>query len=559
MEYPLFKFGQPAVKYIEIDESIVPIPQNLESPEGILAFIDQEWGALNTPIEINTTQDFYDNFGEIPSLFTSPKGSDYLPQILTQRLQGQVPMYVIRVGNPQLGSALSDYTEYTEYGLPDSQFLTLGQKYQGLFGEDLQIIISKDKLSGQYILSVAKCIKFNDQTSGLNSEFSYLETFMSAEPEDTDIQRTAQFAQLVTYVNENSNFITLEYVIDAVDFIVETLETADTLKIEFVTQFDETTARAKITNKLDYDDVAPITVEEFIQQDSLVCDFSSEQVLTAISNSQDFTDTNGFLFKVIPTLGISEHSSIQQSEGQYTTFLNFILLDIQIPRKNTVVIQDTINSFDVDEQIESLAGTPFDHKGSFMQSYYPWIVAQIDGREQFVPPSYFITNKILTLDQNQPIQGLKFGVIRGRPQRLITEEEQDTLSLAHVNAIMYFPVNELTMQYDEKTRYLANSQLSRLSQRLISIEIEEQVSKQMRQFLFEPLIQLTFDSIQATVDGILTNFQNRGFVYEYRTILDTSQELLDNNMVIITVKFKPMKYLEFVELNFTVRSYQQGV
>lgn len=559
MTQPLLKFGQPQVKYIEIDESIVPVPQNLESPEGILAFIDQEWGELNTPIEIKTTQDFYNNFGEIPSIFTSPKGSDYLPQILQQRLQGQTPMYVIRVGNPQDGFALSDYKEYTEYGLPDSQFLTIGQKHQGLFGKDLSIVISKDRISGQYILSVAKCIKFNEQSTGLNSEFNYLETFISEEPEDTDIQRTEQFNQLVTLVNENSKYITLEYAIDTVDYIVSTLETSDVLKIEFVTQLNETTPRAKITNKLDYDDVSGITVEEYNQQDSLICNFGSEQALTAISNSQDFTDTNGFLFKIIPTLGISEHSSIQQFSGQYTTFLNFILLDIQIPRKNTVVIQDTINSFDVNEQIESLDGTPFDHKASFLQAYYPWIVAQIDGREQFVPPSYFITNKILTLDQNNPIQGLKYGVIRGRPQRIITEAERDILSSANVNSIVYFPVNELTMQYDEKTRYMANSQLSRLSQRLISIEIEEQVSKQMRSYLFEPLVQSTFDSIQATVDGILNSFQNRGYVYEFKNIIDTSQELLDNNMVIVTVKFKPMKFLEFVELNFTVRSYQQGV
>jgi hypothetical protein len=40
---------------------------------------------------------------------------------------------------------------------------------------------------------------------------------------------------LVTLVNENSNYITLEYVIDAVDYIVDTLETTDVLKIEFVT------------------------------------------------------------------------------------------------------------------------------------------------------------------------------------------------------------------------------------------------------------------------------------------------------------------------------------
>jgi hypothetical protein len=44
----------------------------------------------------------------------------------------------------------------------------------------------------------------------------------------------------------------------------------------------------------------------------------------------------------------------------------------------------------------------------------------------------------------------------------------------------------------------------------------------MRQYLFEPLVQNTFDSIQATVDGILLKFKNRGFVFDYRNILDTS-------------------------------------
>lgn len=75
----------------------------------------------------------------------------------------------------------------------------------------------------------------------------------------------------------------------------------------------------------------------------------------------------------------------------------------------------------------------------------------------------------------------------------------------------------------------------------------------------EPLVQETFDAIISTSNKLMEEYVAQHQIYEYKVDLDTSLNLLDNNMVLLTVYFKPMKFLEFVELFFYVRSYQQGV
>ena len=78
-------------------------------------------------------------------------------------------------------------------------------------------------------------------------------------------------------------------------------------------------------------------------------------------------------------------------------------------------------------------------------------------------------------------------------------------------------------------------------------------------YLFENINQQTINGITSTCNIFLDDLVNRNQIYEHLTVVDDSPELVDNNTLGVTVKFKPMKHLEFVELNFMIKSLSSGL
>ncbi|HOZ54906.1 MAG TPA: hypothetical protein PK993_02510 [Clostridia bacterium] len=61
----------PAVKWIEIDDSIVEPYIKTNDIGKTLIFIDTEWGPQNTPVEITSKRQFTETFGSIPDVLES--------------------------------------------------------------------------------------------------------------------------------------------------------------------------------------------------------------------------------------------------------------------------------------------------------------------------------------------------------------------------------------------------------------------------------------------------------------------------------------------------------
>ncbi len=247
---------------------------------------------------------------------------------------------------------------------------------------------------------------------------------------------------------------------------------------------------------------------------------------------------------------------------RYDLWINKLILDILEERKDTIIIGDCQDVLNVVDQQESVTNVFHDIKGSYVALYFPWL-KQMGGQVQVnIPPSFYVTQKQYNVDFWRPIQGINYG---GIPDVVLTtkrinDSQQDYLSDNYINALRFFQFYTPAVNiFEEKTHYKKLSVLARLSQRRTSISIYQEVARAMRQFLMEPLIQSTFDQIVNVTQSIMNVYVARAQIFDYKVDLDTSVELIDNNMVLLTVSFKPMKYLEFIDLTFQVRSYQQGV
>ncbi len=342
---------------------------------------------------------------------------------------------------------------------------------------------------------------------------------------------------------------------------------------------DEPVHRVKGQSLFEYIDGQEIIDQNnitFNPQKSLYVDFQ-QQIEDLIIN-HEVDNPEKFKISTIPTLGISKHSYFLDQETDpdkitYPQFINKWVTDVILGsqqegtgRRDQVVIGDVLDIVkgdgtkdQIDVQIDSVKGVYEDIKGSYVQLYYPWLKGVIDNVETTIPPSFYVISKFYQFEPWETIQGYRRGVIGFiEPQKKIKDEDKDRLQKEYINSIMWYQ-NVGSVIMEERTKYSRLSVLQRLSQRRIQMRIEKEVTSSMRKFLFEPLIQSTFDQINQDIQQIMDKYVKKEQVYEYKTEIDTSPHLLDNNMIIVTLKFKPMKFLEFIELNFIVRSYSQGV
>lgn len=247
---------------------------------------------------------------------------------------------------------------------------------------------------------------------------------------------------------------------------------------------------------------------------------------------------------------------------RHDDWVNKLLTTIVLPRKTQMIFTDTDDTSDVSDQQNSVSHIYNDIKGSYVQIYYPWMDNMSDNYRYNIPTSYYVIQKQYNTDLWKPLQGVKNGKVDGArfTTRRPLDSQQEYLSDRNINTVRYFPTySPSVIIFEEKTHYNKLSQLQRISQRRTAMDIEQTVSKQMRYFLMEPLVGSTFSQITDKQSLIMKEYQGKGQIYEFKVDIDTSLNLLDNNMVLLTVQFKPMKYIEFIDLFFYVRSYQQGV
>ena len=243
---------------------------------------------------------------------------------------------------------------------------------------------------------------------------------------------------------------------------------------------------------------------------------------------------------------------------------NALLTQLVLPQRLSLLVQDA-DDIVVNTQSElelkikgnefDILNIPRDVNGSYVQVFYPWQTNKdFLNRTIDIPPSFEQIKKLVVYEPQISIQGLNRGNITSIPKVPTNPEMHELLSPININTILSIPNKSLYPIMDEKTFYLKNSQLSRITARRVQMYIEESVSAQIKQYLFEPINEPTKLQIRNSIESFLDRCVEEQKIYEYLVEIDDRPELVDNNMLGVIVKFKPIKNLEFIQLNFKISS-----
>ena len=97
--------------------------------------------------------------------------------------------------------------------------------------------------------------------------------------------------------------------------------------------------------------------------------------------------------------------------------------------------------------------------------------------------------------------------------------------------------------------------MSSIHVREACIFIQDNVESILRKYVFEYNTAQTRLEIKTLVDDFLETVKNNSGIYDYKTIMDTSNntpEVIDNNMGIIDIFIEPVRGLEILAQRLTV-------
>lgn len=583
--------GQPKVKWIEIDDSLSPVPTGDELQKDICVFIDSEWGPIGTSVRVRNTQEFNQYFGNIewnPD-FAPSSNIKYLQWYLARELSGQNPLVVNRLYVPS--TDLTPYVQHVDYNK-----LQIKQKYPGKFGNQLGIEINYDINRDVIILKTLFLVEYDKNIiPKIGDTVIQLETFESLslidlakeindQGQTTELQkRKIQFQSLVDMVNESSNYVVLSFPDGTQGFdnfvnsmllanIIDKLDTnGDILyknQIQFFMADSDGTARVRVMDKGTYKFIKPSDlVSPAVLNTSIIQQSMTVNIISSISKyitNNDLTNSKKWNIGYVQTLGLYKHPSVQANNIKISDITNSLLTQLVLPQRLSLLVQDAddiiINTqSELDLKLKSnqfdILNIPRDIKGSYVQVFYPWQTNKdFTNKTIDIPPSYEQVKKLVQYEPQVAIQGLQRGNITSIPKVNTNMEMHELLSPININMILSMPNKFLYPIMDEKTFYLKNSQLSRISARRVQIYIEENISNMLKEYLFEPINDPTKLQMQNSISSFLDRCIEEQKIYDYAVEIDDRPELVDNNMLGVIVKFKPMKNLEFIQLNFKISS-----
>lgn len=502
-------FESQGVRINEIDQSFVP-PLLPDEYQNQVIFIQSDFGPEWQFVNQGPKQ--------FQKLFTVPENVDSLDKLSWDqqyRLSQTVPLYVIRLnedGNKQQLIVNVDGTDY----------VPIQQKYSGVFGNKLGIKITLE--NGVYTLYVFKV----DEVSSLLEQFS---------------QRSLD--SLRKSANDGSNFI---YVSD--DILVEGV--IDQLLVPQGTELE--------------DQIPHMLVGGTNGQRNPQTNYMSESPVNTI----DLSNRNEYNFTFLVSQGQLTSEEVNQYQQLQKQRKDFVILQEIVPEGDE---RDPNTGFPVDgweiwskyvQNNPNLYSQKYltNLSGSYLQLYHPWLYdVTTEGNMVQYPPSVYVMEQFQQQQRGQgnlwdQVQGITRGSIFVEPVVVLSQVQRDKMYVQYINPVQKFQ-GEGTFIWGNKTHYFMNSQLNRLNQRMVQIYLETKMEKRMKEFLFEPMVQSTFDQISQQVTDILEDIKTRGGIVDYRFELDTRPEYIERNYLQINIWFIPTKALEFIELRFIVKNYSQ--
>lgn len=201
---------------------------------------------------------------------------------------------------------------------------------------------------------------------------------------------------------------------------------------------------------------------------------------------------------------------------------------------------------------------------SYGALYWGWlkIFDQFNNQQIWVPPSGHVSSVFARTERVAESWFAPAGLRRGRLLTPIdiefnpSEGERDLLYGGGnaVNPIVNFPQDGLVV-FGQRTLQRTETSLSRVNVRMLLIYIKKNLTRLLRNFIFEPNDPILWAQVRNTVNPFLSDIQARRGLEAFRVVVDETNntpERRDRNQLWVSVFLQPVKAVEFIVLNLVV-------
>lgn len=132
------------------------------------------------------------------------------------------------------------------------------------------------------------------------------------------------------------------------------------------------------------------------------------------------------------------------------------------------------------------------------------------------------------------------------------KQNRDDLYVNAINPIISIPGEGSGVVYGQKTATAISSAMDRVNVRRLLIFLEKSIATSAKTGLFEFNDAFTRQRLFSMIDPFLRNVQSRRGLYDYKLVIDESNnnaEIIDGNGLVIDVYLKPSKSVEFIQVS----------
>lgn len=235
-----------------------------------------------------------------------------------------------------------------------------------------------------------------------------------------------------------------------------------------------------------------------------------------------------------------------------------------VNRRNSVEAEYIAKGGDSAKTPSFLFSLPkLENGASYGAYYYPFLKITDLSAPKSVPPAAYVSNlymaKYNSANAWSIVAGQRRGVISGNQvvgvEATLVHDNRDWLEPAGINAIIWENGVGVEIYANKTAKQTPKSALSSIHVRECCIYIQDNIETILRKYVFEMNTAQTRLEIKTLVDNFLEGVKADGGVYEYKTVMDTSnntQEIIDNNQGVIDVYIEPVKGLEILTQRLTV-------
>jgi hypothetical protein len=222
------------------------------------------------------------------------------------------------------------------------------------------------------------------------------------------------------------------------------------------------------------------------------------------------------------------------------------------------------NGGNLDKAPVNLFSLPKEENGASWAAYfYPYLKISDLASVKTVPPAAYVSNlyaaKYTSSKPWSIVAGPKRGVISGNQvigvEGTLIHDDRQYLEPMGINPIVWENGVGVEIFANKTAKQTPVSALSSIHAREVCIYIQDNVESILKKYNWEANTARNREEIKTMVDSFLSNVKQGEGLYEFKTVMDTSNntsEVIDRNMGVIDIYVEVVRGLEILAQRLTV-------